>query len=127
MGGAHRVTVGDGGQPLHVRAEQLGKCLPFRVAQFRELRGHVRDGAMMLADLDSMTDFTRRRGVSGLGQRLGKTIRSYGRPLGRSVLPDTDMNSFDDGHHPTLCKLVYRIVPAQLAQLTEGRGGEVVV
>ncbi|MGZ6801279.1 MAG: hypothetical protein ACXVGR_15885, partial [Mycobacteriaceae bacterium] len=87
-----------------MRAEQLGKCLSFRVAQFRKLGGHVRDGAMMLADLDSMTDFTRGRGVSGLGQRLGKTIRGYGRASGRGVLADTDLNPFDNGHHPTLRK-----------------------
>jgi hypothetical protein len=53
---AYRVAARDGGQPLHMDTEQFGesRCLGF--AQLRELRGDVRDRAVVLAQLRTSTD-----------------------------------------------------------------------
>ena len=49
--GADAVAVGDRSEPLHRRAEQPAECLRFRLAQLRELGRHVRNRAVMLAEL----------------------------------------------------------------------------
>ena len=56
MRGAYRVTAGDGGQPLHMDAEQVGEGGGLGFTQLGELRGHVRDGAVMLAQLRTGTN-----------------------------------------------------------------------
>ena len=48
---ADTVAVGDGGQSLDVLAEQPGEDLGLGLAQLRELLGHVRDRAVVLAQL----------------------------------------------------------------------------
>ena len=50
-GRADPVTVGDGGQPLDVAAENLGDDLGLRLAQLRELVGDVGDRAVLLTEL----------------------------------------------------------------------------
>ena len=50
-GGADAVAVGDGGQPLHVAAEHPADRLGLGLAQLGELVGHVRDRAVLLAEL----------------------------------------------------------------------------
>ena len=49
--GADAVAVRDRSEPLHRRAEQPAERLGFRLAQLRELGRHVRDRAVMLAQL----------------------------------------------------------------------------
>ena len=51
MRGADAIAVRDRGQPLHRRAEQPAECLGLRLAQLRELGGHVGDRAVVLAEL----------------------------------------------------------------------------
>jgi hypothetical protein len=51
MRGADPVTVGNRREPLHGGAEQPPECLGLRLTELRELRGHVRNRAMMLAEL----------------------------------------------------------------------------
>ena len=50
-GGADAVAVGDGGQPLHVAAEDLADRLGLGLAQLGELVGDVGDRAVLLAQL----------------------------------------------------------------------------
>jgi len=49
--GADAVAVRDRSEPLHRRAEQPAERLGFRLAQLRELGRHVRDLAVVLAEL----------------------------------------------------------------------------
>ena len=51
MRGAYPVAVGDGREALHGGAEQAAECLRLGLAELRELRGHVRDRAVVLAEL----------------------------------------------------------------------------
>lgn len=73
MGGTDAIAVGDGGQPLDVGTQNLREGTGLGLAQFGELGGHVRDRAVMLADLDSL------RVAHGLGRGrvavLGQGLR----------------------------------------------------
>jgi hypothetical protein len=53
---AYRVAARDGGQPLHMDPEQVSKGRRLGFAQLRELRGDVRDRAVVLAQLRTCTD-----------------------------------------------------------------------
>ena len=64
VGRAYAVAVGDGGQPLHVRAQQPAEHLGLGLAQLREVGGDVRDRAVVLADLHARAGLVRRGGVS---------------------------------------------------------------
>src|SRR5262249_39630020 len=77
--GADPVAVRDRSEPLHRRAEQPAKRLGFRLAQLRELGRHVRDRAVVLAELLAGRGAYRRRragggGVAVGGQRLGQRL-----------------------------------------------------
>ena len=76
VGGARGVAARDGGQALHVRAEQLGEGAGLRLAQLRELGGHVRDRAVVLAQLDApvpaRADLADLCGVAPGGQHAGQ-------------------------------------------------------
>ena len=77
--GARAVAVDDRRQPLHVGAQDLGEGLPLGFAQLRELLGHMRHRAVMLAELDAVDRPAHRcRGgrVAGLGQRPGHPVGS---------------------------------------------------
>ena len=50
-GGADAVAVGDRREPLDVAAEDPADGLGLGLAQLRELVGHVRDRAVLLAEL----------------------------------------------------------------------------
>ena len=76
VGGARGVAARDGGQALHVRAEQLGEGAGLGLAQLRELRGHVGDRAVVLAQLHA-------RGACRCRPR-GSARRSPGRPARRA-------------------------------------------
>jgi hypothetical protein len=51
VGGADAVAVRDRSEPLHRRAQQPAESLGFGLAQLRELGRHVRDRAVVLAEL----------------------------------------------------------------------------
>jgi len=51
--GAHPVAVGDGGQALHISSQHLFEGACFRLAQLRELGGHVGHRAVVLTQLDA--------------------------------------------------------------------------
>jgi hypothetical protein len=52
----NRVTAGDGGQPLHVDAEQVGERCRLGLAQLREFRRNMRYRAVVLAQLCTSAD-----------------------------------------------------------------------
>lgn len=72
MGGAHPVTVGDSGQPLHVHTQEPGEHLGLGLAQLRELGGDVADRAVVLTDLVARADRLHRRSVSLGVERRGE-------------------------------------------------------
>ena len=88
VGGAHGVAARDGGQALHVRAEQLGEGAGLGLAQLRELRGHMGDRAVVLAQLHApvpaAADLADLRGVAPGGQH----VRQGGDPGLRLPRPD---------------------------------------
>ena len=51
MSRAHTIAVRDSGQPLHVDTEQAGERGGFNLADLGEPRGHMRNRAVMLAEL----------------------------------------------------------------------------
>jgi hypothetical protein len=59
MGRAHAIAMCDGGKPLHVDAEQTGKSGSLNLADLWKALGHVRNRAVMLAQL--FTDRRRQR------------------------------------------------------------------
>jgi hypothetical protein len=52
----YRVAAGDGGQPLHMDTEQVGEGRRLGLAELREFRRDVRDGAVVLAQLRPRPD-----------------------------------------------------------------------
>ncbi len=89
--GAHAVAVRDGGQALDVRADELGDRLRFGLAQLRELGRHVRDRAVVLAELAARGDHRSRCSVTLGGERrsecLGPGERLVTRALHRRPAP----------------------------------------
>ena len=79
---ADAVAVGDGRQPLDVRAEQLGEDLGLRLAELRELLGDMSDRAVVLAELLADRCAARRSSVpvraQGLGQGFGALLGGGG-------------------------------------------------
>ena len=75
--GARGVAARDGGQALHVRAEQLGERRGLGLAQLRELGRHVGDRAVVLAELHAPVARCRLadlRGVPAGGQHPGERV-----------------------------------------------------
>src|SRR2546429_1783810 len=66
--GADTVAVRDRSEPLHRRSQQPAERLGFGLAQLRELRRHVRDRAVVLAEL-----------FAGFGPRAADGGRRAGR------------------------------------------------
>ena len=75
MSGACAVAVGDGRQTLHVYTEDFGEDRCFGLAELRELRCHVCDRAVVLADLHTITNATSGRRKSRFGQSFGNFLR----------------------------------------------------
>src|SRR6266702_1936278 len=130
--GADAVAVRDRSEPLHRRAEQPAERLGLGLAQLRELGRHVRDRAVVLAQLlaalslDPPADRGRRargRGVAVGGQRLGQCLDPAGQ-----VSP---------GHRGRVSALQVRYLPAgelgdrvrarRLGQEAQRAAGQVVV
>jgi hypothetical protein len=132
--GADAVAVRDRSEPLHRGAEQPAERLGFRLAQLRELGRHVRDRAVVLAELlagfglDPAADHGRGRGARGRsvavgGQRLGQGLDPAGQvaPGHRGRVPALQV-----GHLPA-GELGDRLRARRLGQETQRVAGQVVV
>jgi hypothetical protein len=80
--GAHRnvssadtITVGDGGQPLHVTADQPRNHTCLSLAELRKLRCDLRHRTVVLTELASTGDHRCGGSVTLLGERDGKRLR----------------------------------------------------
>ncbi len=125
MGGAGAIAVGDGCQSLYVRTQQFGERLTLGVTQLRKLRCHVRNRAVMLADLNSVADDSGRRCESRRGEGLGDTTCSF-LQIGSAVA----RHRFDVGHDrvDTLARKRFDgCIATDLAQLPHGGTGKIVV
>ena len=91
VGGADAVAVGDGRQPLDVGAEQAAEHRGLGLAQLRELAGHVRDRAVVLAELPARRRSVRGRGGVTLGAERG------GERLGPGRWPGVAARGVDGG------------------------------
>ncbi len=106
--GADTIAVGDRSEALHRRAEQPAERLGFRLAQLRELGRHVRDRAVVLAEL-----LPRRRPDRGRGARGGRVAVRRQR-LGQRLDPFCEVTLSDDR----------RVPPLQVGQLPAGELGD---
>src|SRR5581483_3919420 len=102
MRGADAVAVRDRSEPLDRRAKQPAERLGLRLAQLRELGRHVRDRAVVLAELLAVAAADGGRGARGggvavRGQRLGQRLGPGGEvPAGhRGGVPALEL-----GHLP---------------------------
>ena len=85
MGGADAVAVGDGGEALHVRAEDPGERLGLGLAQLRKGGRHMSHRAVVLAQLRAAAgQLVHRRGVPVRGQRGGECLSWVARVADRS-------------------------------------------
>jgi hypothetical protein len=128
--GADAVAVRDRSEPLHRRAEQPAERLGFRLAQLGELGRHVRNRAVVLAQLlagFSLVSYrgrrARGRGVAVGGQRLGQRLDPAGQvtPAHRRRVPALQV-----GHLPA-GELGDRLRARRLGQETQRTGGQVIV
>ena len=73
--GAHTIAMRDGGQPLHVMAEQSCEGLGLGITQLRKALCDVRDRTVMLAHLNARRCRLGAGGVSECTQRLSELRR----------------------------------------------------
>src|SRR5690606_23785872 len=122
---ARAVAVGDGRQTLYMGAEHFAQRLEFGLAQLRELLGHVRDRAVVLADLHAGAHLAGGGGETGAGEGFGEFL-GFGLGALRGVLVDRG-----DSRHDRAGSLTREIgdglLAADLAELADRRAGEVVV
>lgn len=123
MGGAGAVTVGDGRQTLHVRAEEFGEDRGLRLTQLRELGGDMCHRAVVLTDLQAGPDLTGVGGVPGAGQRVGDLLDGVGHR--HRVRARTHIG--DDAFDALPGEFGNRIGTAEIAELAHRRAGQVVV
>src|SRR5437667_7555218 len=129
--GADAVAVRDRSEPLHRRAEQPAERLGFGLAQLRELGRHVRDRAVVLAELlagfgPRAADSGRRagrRGVTVGGQGLGERLDPAGQvaPGHRGRVPALEVRDLPAG------ELGDRVRARRPGRETQRVAGQVVV
>jgi len=127
--GADTVAVGDGGESLDVRAENLLERAGLRLAEFGELRCDVRDRAVVLADLDALdgargVDRLRGRSVSVLGERPGESVGTCGE---RRSGVDGAAQVGGESCRTMLGEVLDGLIATGLAQVAQRSVGEVVV
>lgn len=79
MSRAHAVAVGDGREPLNVSSEQPREHLGFGLTHLREFFGHVRDWAVVLADLSAGSVGADGRRETVFAERFGQHLWALGR------------------------------------------------
>jgi len=84
--GADAVAVGDRSQPLYRAAQQPAEGLGLRLTQLRELLGHVRDRAVMLAQLLTAASAA----AASRPLRSHRPLRRRGRGRGGSWCADAE-------------------------------------
>ena len=106
-------------------SQQIGECLTFRVAQFGKLRCDMRNGAMMLADLDAVADDacggSKPGGREGVGDSFGGLL-----DIGRTTTA-CRLHVGDDGVDALSCERLDRGVTADDAQLPHCGTRQIVV
>ena len=117
------VAVRDRGQPLHVRAQHSAKHLGLGLAQLREIGGHMRDRAMVLAHLHARAGLVRRRGVSIGGQHGGQFSRT---PISGHVDQRARIPGFE-AIKPLPREGCHRTLATRRPQIEEGGHSDVVV
>ncbi len=125
VGGTDRVTASDGGQALDVGADEPADHGGLGLTELRELRGDVRDRAVVLAQLDASGQTRGRRSVALAGQRSGQGLGT-GEPVGpgggdglRAALLQPGQLVLGEGGH--------RLSTTAASQVTQSGNGEVVV
>ncbi len=105
--------------------EQLGKCFLLGITQFWEFLGHVRDRAVVLADLHTVTDPASRRRESGgrecPGDGIGGGFETF------CTLVSCRGHVSDDGLDTAPGEVGDRSVSPNLPKLAHGGTSEVVI
>lgn len=127
---ADTVAMGDGGQSLNVRTQNLLERAGLGLAQLREFRGDVRNGAVVLADLDA------RHADTGLTSSLGRgsvaiARQRPGHGLGTGGERRTNVDPFSEprseGFGAMLGEGDHSLLAAGVAQVAQCGAGEIVV
>src|SRR5205809_1245780 len=101
--GADAVAVRDRSEPLHRRAQQPAERLGLGLAQLRELGRHVRDRAVVLAELRSASFKPGTGAVSDRGRGArGRGVAVGGQRLGQRLDPAGELAPGDRGSVPAL-------------------------
>lgn len=79
---ADAVSVRDGGEALDVGAQELGEDLGLRLAELWELLGHVRDRAVVLAELFALLRLGALRAVAAYPSALSAFASAWARSAG---------------------------------------------
>jgi len=121
--GADAVAVADGGQPLHVAAQEAGECLRLGLAQLGELRCHVGDGTVVLTELVTAGSTAHAGGIA-LGSECPGENRSA--VLGCGGL-DLGAVPLLPVRHPGAGEVGHRLLPRRGGQEAQSAHSEVVV
>lgn len=124
MRSADAIAMGDGGKSLNVGAENFGEKLCLGVAQLRELLGHVRHRAMMLADLLAGRRGGDRRGITIRGEHLGECANAL---VACGGLFDYRTIALLVTGQPMAGERLDRFIPAGAMQIAQRLGGQSVI
>ena len=124
MRGAHPVAVRDGGQALHVGADQTGDHRGLGLAQLGELGGHVRHRAVVLAQLPAGRDRGRVGSVT-LGGSASASASA--RANGSSPASSSRSGSAPRARRLGGGELATGLGPPMLGDPAQRRGGDAVV
>lgn len=123
-GGAERITVGDGRQPLSSAVEGLGKDLELGLAELREASRDMGHRTVVLAQLRAERDLVGTGCEAAIGQRPGQDAHPVGQGIGGvEILTDISDQCFrttsGEGHH--------RLLTTGLSDVLQHTGGQFVV
>lgn len=126
MGGAHSVAMCDGGQSTHRSVQESSEGGHFCLAQLRELRSHVGNRTVMLAQLVPATRSRRPLGGCRVTVRAQGLCQEPYPLLLRRVVQNCAVSTFQISDL-TVCELRHRVGPSLLSEKTQRTGGQVVV